>query len=353
MKRFRPLYDRGDGVTDRSVDFVCFSGGGVKGVAFVGAVRALEEWQLTTRVCFWVGTSAGAIVAACVALGMRSDDMERILRAASFPRFFDVGGKSVSSSWWSKIQGFKDGFTELISRWGMARGDEFERWFEGIVESLGWHRDVTLMDLFRATGKHLVTTTTDVGEASTVVMSRSSHPTMRVVDAVKSSMLYPFVFQPRVDRTAGVSKLFIDGGLLVNFPIQLCDVIADDRVVGVNRRAIGFMLDRDEPTTAKMANVLEYAVACVRAMHSQLQLLESRQPYFDARVATIPTFGVASTDFDVDDETVTTLINGGYAHATSYLQGRMALPSFPATLFIPTSDVPVRDHQVADTRLFS
>ena len=44
------------------------SGGGAKSAAHVGALRALEEWGLTPG--HYVGTSMGAVIAACYASGL-------------------------------------------------------------------------------------------------------------------------------------------------------------------------------------------------------------------------------------------------------------------------------------------
>lgn len=53
--------------------FVAFSGGGAKGVVHVGALKALEQRQVT--LIGVAGTSAGAIVAALAAAGFRADDL--------------------------------------------------------------------------------------------------------------------------------------------------------------------------------------------------------------------------------------------------------------------------------------
>lgn len=53
--------------------FVAFAGGGAKGIAHVGALRALEQRQV--RVLGYSGTSAGAIVAALAAAGFRADEI--------------------------------------------------------------------------------------------------------------------------------------------------------------------------------------------------------------------------------------------------------------------------------------
>ena len=53
--------------------FVIFQGGGAKGITHVGALQALEDEHLVPVGV--AGTSAGAIIAALVAVGYRADDL--------------------------------------------------------------------------------------------------------------------------------------------------------------------------------------------------------------------------------------------------------------------------------------
>lgn len=54
---------------------VVLSGGGAKAAAHVGALKALEEWQLSPS--RYYGTSMGAVVAACFASGLGYDEVLR------------------------------------------------------------------------------------------------------------------------------------------------------------------------------------------------------------------------------------------------------------------------------------
>lgn len=53
--------------------FVAFAGGGAKGLIHVGALKALEDWQV--QFCGLAGTSAGAIVASLKAAGFEASDL--------------------------------------------------------------------------------------------------------------------------------------------------------------------------------------------------------------------------------------------------------------------------------------
>ena len=65
-----------------------FEGGGVKGIAFAGAIQAAEE----AGVKEWkniAGTSAGAITAALLAVGYTAAEIRAALEDTEYARFAD------------------------------------------------------------------------------------------------------------------------------------------------------------------------------------------------------------------------------------------------------------------------
>ena len=72
---------------DGGVYDLVFEGGGAKGLAFVGALRALEERNVKPGRL--MGTSAGAFMATLVAAGFSADKLEEVL----FQRLPNVADK--------------------------------------------------------------------------------------------------------------------------------------------------------------------------------------------------------------------------------------------------------------------
>ena len=70
-----------------------FQGGGVKGIAYVGALQVLQARDLLRSVENVAGTSAGAITAALVAVGATAEEMQSILGSTDFASFMDGRGR--------------------------------------------------------------------------------------------------------------------------------------------------------------------------------------------------------------------------------------------------------------------
>lgn len=109
-------------------------GGGVKGIALVGAISVLEERGYTFHKV--AGTSAGSIVGALVAAGMRADDLHAIMREISYRRFQDppllgrLGGVGFAA--------------QVVLHKGWCRGGYLHSW---LTERLGEHNVATFADL--------------------------------------------------------------------------------------------------------------------------------------------------------------------------------------------------------------
>ena len=66
-----------------------FEGGGVKGIAYAGALEELEKRGIVKDITRVAGTSAGAISAALVALGATSEYVAEAVGGTNFRSFMD------------------------------------------------------------------------------------------------------------------------------------------------------------------------------------------------------------------------------------------------------------------------
>ena len=184
---------------------IVLSGGGSRGLAHAGVLRALVENGIEPD-CV-AGTSAGALVGALYASGR---DAGEILR------FFDDANPFRVS----RLALGKPGFIDSEKIVG-----SFERWFP--------------QDSFAALSRPLFVTGTDLVSGRMEVWS--SGPLVRPLLASSS---VPFVLSPT--RVAG--RLYVDGGIVNNFPVEplfgLCDAI-----VGVHATPLSTLSEADLGST--------------------------------------------------------------------------------------------------------
>ena len=68
--------------------FAIFAGGGVRGAAYIGAIKALEE--LDINLTGYASSSVGAIIAALIAVGYKHEELKELLFKLNYSKFKDL-----------------------------------------------------------------------------------------------------------------------------------------------------------------------------------------------------------------------------------------------------------------------
>jgi NTE family protein len=324
-----------------------FEGGGVKGIAFAGAIAAAER---DAGVREWVnvaGTSAGAIVATLLVAGYDSAGLRKILTEADYSRFADYGfgGKWIGGA-----------FNALFRLRGLAPGRYLEEWLRGhlaaspLARELG-KTELTFADMrrrdlpmreelseltdeqYRRAAYRLHVIASDLTEGQMLILPEAldeyqdvaGRPLARddfpVVEAVRMSTSYPFLFNPGILQRQGRPHYVVDGGLLSSFPIWLFDTPRPKRPTWGFRLHPGTTPEAGLPYR-KIPRPL-WEVPLLKAMFAAAMEACDREQMREvvlARTVTIPTHGVASTDFDLSSGTARDLYRWGEEAAASFFR---------------------------------
>jgi predicted acylesterase/phospholipase RssA len=199
------------------------SGGGVKGISFIGCIQNLEQRGLLSNVHNLIGTSFGSLVCYMLALGMSSDDMLSLVFESLGVCMGDEGqqkrpGKSCLYSIISCIEsaGFDDGsHLEMCIKRPLIERHE--------------RTDISFLEFAKLTGKNLVIIGSNITRATSEQFSLESTPDMSVIRALRVSTSIPLLFEPVVMN----NDVYMDGALFKNFALDLVKNIALDNVVGL------------------------------------------------------------------------------------------------------------------------
>jgi NTE family protein len=300
-----------------------FEGGGVKGIAFAGAIAAAEK---DAGVEEWVnvaGTSAGAIVAALLVAGYDAAGLQKILSGAKYARFADTGA---GGKW---LGGLGNAVFRLR---GMAPGRYFLEWMgeqlaaSPLAKQLG-KTELTFGDVKRdlppqselkdttdvqyerglyrlhvigsdiTTGRMIILPD-DLPDYTDEAGKPFDRDTFPLVQAVRMSMSYPFLFSPVVLHREGKPVYVVDGGLLSNFPVWLFDGPHPTRPTWGFRLHGGSSAEEGLPYR-KVPRPL-WEVPLLKAMFSAATEAWDREQIShttSVRTVSIPTHAISTTDF--------------------------------------------------------
>ena len=177
---------------------IMFCGGGSRCILFIQALVELEKVGYLTDVHEYWGTSAGALIALILSIGLGPTAIQPILQGTQFHKFRDMDIRNLLS---------------FQTSWGLDNGTSLEKEIERLVSLLA-SSDILLKDV---PSLHVVVT--DVTARETLVVSGATHPHLRAVDAVRASMSLPFFYRPYKEPLSG--HYWNDGALRANFAWDL------------------------------------------------------------------------------------------------------------------------------------
>jgi NTE family protein len=214
-----------DAVARRPRVGLVLSGGGARGLAHVGVLKALEAQRISIDVV--VGTSMGAIIGGLYASGMSAAQIERELALVRWDEVFStrVGRRDLSQR--RKDQdhelsavlefGLRDG--ELKLPQSAVAGTGLEALLRRYTLPVRQARSFDHLPLpFRAVA-------TDMETGAPVVLADGD-----LAQALRSSMSVPGVFSP-IERDG---RILGDGGLVDNLPVNLARQLGAEVVIAVN-----------------------------------------------------------------------------------------------------------------------
>lgn len=307
-----------------------FEGAGIRGIAYSGVLKELENVGIIKGISKVGGTSAGAITALMVSLGYQSDEIYEIISETRFQKFND--GEFI----------FFGGITRLKKRYGWYKGNNFTNWLEKIIKNKTGNSEITFEELQKKGYKDLYVTATCLNKQKLLIFSADSYPKMKVKDAVRISMSIPLYFEAVfIDSLGKVYKnnekgkdldVVVDGGIIGNFPIFLFDSIVFDsakqKMRVPNSETIGVRIDTDaqiendstnkEIASLEINKLSDYIAAFYNII---LENLNRNQliPEDWERTISVSSVGIGPKIKKLSEEQKMSLIKSGEQHTRSFL----------------------------------
>jgi NTE family protein len=324
-----------------------FEGGGVKGIAYVGALQVLEEKKILPNITRVGGTSAGAINAVMLGLNYSPAEVRQILNKMDFKKFMDDDFGVLRDA------------TRLLNDFGWYKGDYFREWIGEIIAKKTGNANITFDQVQQqkeAKGfRDMYFMGTNISTHFSEVFSHEHTPRTCVADAVRISMSIPLFFTA---RRSPRGDIYVDGGVLDNYPIKLFDRqrFLDPSTIEshgalpeyyvkhnaalkrkklnispyiYNKETLGFRLDSEreiamfrdqaEPVAESIDDFFDYSFNLLKT------LLDAQANYHLhgddwQRTIYIDTLGVKTTEFSITEAKKNALVESGRKGAETYFE---------------------------------
>lgn len=308
-----------------------FKGGGVRGIAYMGALEVLEELDVLKNIERVVGTSSGAIAATIVSFRKNISEMIEIFHTLNLQKVPQgaVDGKRKNII----LLKNSENYTRLFERFGWYSSAYFHSWLQSIIaDQCRGNADATFSDFRKLGFRDLHIVVSNISRHRAEIFSARTTPDVSVADAVRMSMSIPLFFESlRFDgKRMGFGDYYVDGGLFNNYPIHIFDqpeFAKESRLYrdGVNLETLGLFLfpsklyDTDNVDDPK--HLWEYLDLIVRSLNDSRQISDLAENVANKqRTIEISDCGISSTQFDLSPDSK--------EYQQLFTEGRIAVKKF-------------------------
>lgn len=294
---------------DNNFKYTClFGGGAIRGVSYIGAVKALEELGIIPDRL--AGSSVGSIFAALLAVGYSARELKDIFIKVNFELFRDISIGLGPLFALSKGEVFLEWVRELIEK--KYYGDKYKK---------GSNPAVTFNDI----EKNLVIITTNLSNFKCKEFSKFETPDYEIASAVRISCCMPGLMKPiEYNKT-----LLVDGDLQKSWPMWKLS----NNLLNEDERILEFRLEGNYDSND--ISGIDYANAvysCMTAMSTSfITNIYGNKDKFDYIV--LNTGDIVVVDFNINEAKRNELIDSGYEQTINYFEK-----------FLPTKKEKIRNN---------
>jgi NTE family protein len=199
------------------------SGGGAKGLAHIGVLKAIEEAGV--QIDYIGGTSIGAIVGGLYASGYNAAQIDSIFKVSDFDKLLQDYIPRSSKNFYEKENDEKYALTLPFDNWKVGLPNAYSKGLNiyGLLNKL-LHKDRHTRD-FNKLPIPFFCIATDIETGKQVLLDHGYLP-----QAIMASATFPSLFSPVIIE----GKLLIDGGVVNNYPLDEVKKMGADIIIGVD-----------------------------------------------------------------------------------------------------------------------
>jgi predicted acylesterase/phospholipase RssA len=192
------------------------SGGGIRGMTYYGALKALDELGILENIHTFAVASVGILIAGMYLIGYSTKEMEEFLYLFDFKklsRFESINDISPQS---------------FITEFGVDDGENLIKIMHKLLKAKGVKENITLLELYQLNKKKLIATAACLNSGEGEYISYENYPNLKFTDIIRMTTCVPFFYTPVKLN----DKFYVDGGTVDNYPINLFRENIDE-VIGI------------------------------------------------------------------------------------------------------------------------
>jgi hypothetical protein len=204
-----------------NITHLVLSGGGMRGVVYIGAIRYLYIENLHTNITHIAANSIGSFVALCITFKLTIEEIEEIIyNSKDDKELCCIPTKN---------------YYRLISKLGLSSVSYFMEHLKKRLRIKYPYMDVanatdaSFREISQRFGVNLYFSTTNINRCENRIFSIEDTPDVSVFTACEASMAIPLLFTPVVIN----DEHYYDGAFTNNFPIKIFSHVSKENIIAM------------------------------------------------------------------------------------------------------------------------
>ena len=300
------------------ITHIALSGGGIKGMAYLGILRYLYIENMIDSIKYASGSSIGALYCLYIALKIPIDFLENeymnLLEEINNKNYLCIN---------------KSSFGKLLESNGFVSVEFMTRPAKKYLKQLYGEEDITFIELAKKTGVNIYVNATCVNNGQRAIFSLEHTPNISVIDAIMASMSVPVMFEPvYID-----GNYYIDGVISMDLPFDVFGNTNPKNILAVLLMPSKNLQPPIYPKDTDF-NFMNYMMICMQIMalnsiHQSVIKFDNNTASFLLKLDDLPYDDAFKFDIREDEvkiklhqQDIDNLILKGFIHMTNYMKKR-------------------------------
>jgi predicted acylesterase/phospholipase RssA len=199
-----------------NITHLVLSGGGMRGVLFVGALRYLYLENMHKNITHIAANSIGSFVALFITFKLTIEEAERVIyTSAGDTNLCNIPTKN---------------YYKIVSNLGLCSISHFMEHLRKVLRvKYPDIEDITFKEASKRFGVNLYFSTTNINRCENRIFSIEDTPDVSIFTACEASMAVPLIFNP----VAIDGEYYYDGAFSNNFPIKIFSHVSKENIIGM------------------------------------------------------------------------------------------------------------------------
>lgn len=267
------------------------SGGGLKGLSGLGSFKCLLDNNMSKSFEVLAGSSVGAVICFLYNIGYDPKDMYDVLEQIDFTQL---------------IKYIEPENLLVEPCFGISSPEPILYSIYSFMKKKNINKNLTFSQLYDMTKTTLIITGTCLNDLSLKYFSHTTTPDMQILKALRITISIPFIFRPYLYD----GKLWVDGGVMNNFPIDSFNDRLDD--------VVGIYMDDIYDNVNEIGEIQDYFMRVLKCVFRGLNYnkIELFKKYF----VHIKIPGNHSTNWNISQQEKKMLYDEGYKQTLYYIE---------------------------------